>query len=424
MSQAPARRPGEPSPGLVLRRQVALGDPVDVEVRASDIRDGAGATRPATPFAAGADVAFAYGGLAANSRLPAMLGGERWKQRWTASLNGKFAPAFLLRDTSHILVQGRQIWELFDAGGKKIKDQRVANSCIYLDSRSGLFYFANQAAFLEARTLEAGQLRFSLALRFDAVFARVLVGRFGRRIVSVGVDQPRRSATPAPPDTAVIEFSEMGDRIELNSAGLVSSLTRAEALHLKTATVEAAANGDHLYFAVPGYLFRTTTDLQVEAAFSGSFEPRMLSVDEAGYMYLIAGTSGGAELWVVSPEGKRTARFFIAQDRGEPVGPPIVGYDHRIYLLTRSQAIALDPSGAVLWERPTGGAAAGAGITGDGRLLVSVGSELAVFEPDGTRHVLFTAGEPLLTPPILTSSGDLLAASAAKLYCLVADTRQ
>jgi hypothetical protein len=57
---------------------------------------------------------------------------------------------------------------------------------------------------------------------------------------------------------------------------------------------------------------------------------------------------------------------------------------------------------------------------GDGKRLVSAGGIIASYGADGEKEVQFAIeGEQWATPPIITATGRLIAASDKKLYCLV-----
>jgi outer membrane protein assembly factor BamB len=99
--------------------------------------------------------------------------------------------------------------------------------------------------------------------------------------------------------------------------------------------------------------------------------------------------------------------------------PPVVGYDHRVFVIADSQLLAFDPAGGVQWQRPLSSKPGGMVITPTGTLLVSDGSEMVVFLKDGERKRLFDFGkEQLTTPPAVTEKGEILVASQTHLFQL------
>jgi hypothetical protein len=125
-----------------------------------------------------------------------------------------------------------------------------------------------------------------------------------------------------------------------------------------------------------------------------------MSLDEAGRVYLLAQTKVGLELWLGNKDGQRLLSSALPQDMRVNPTPPMVSYNHRIYILGADRVIAIAPSGKLAWVRPLKTAHAFAVVTADDQLLVSDGSELVVFDEAGKRRVLQTfADDVLATPP-------------------------
>src|ERR1035441_9532953 len=123
-------------------------------------------------------------------------------------------------------------------------------------------------------------------------------------------------------------------------------------------------------------------------------------------------------LWVVRANGGRLVRLLLDRPAGTLIAPPIVGYDHTIYLLTKEAVTAVSPMGEVLWARRAQSGFAGAVVTADHRLVLSDGPELIALDTTGQRSVMFRAADPLVTPPLVIEGGRVLVASARNLYLL------
>jgi hypothetical protein len=92
-----------------------------------------------------------------------------------------------------------------------------------------------------------------------------------------------------------------------------------------------------------------------------------------------------------------------------------------VYLIAGRQILSLGVDGKLNWTRPTEGPVGGAVALPDGRLLVSEGEWIAVWDAEGKRTNLYRAqGEMFRTAPVPAASGDILAATATHLYCLTA----
>ncbi len=82
----------------------------------------------------------------------------------------------------------------------------------------------------------------------------------------------------------------------------------------------------------------------------------------------------------------------------------------------RRAEAAIAPDGKTLWERK-GALTGGATITSDDRLLVATDAKIVAIDPSGRASEIASAPKQVfLTPPIVTASGLLLAASGSMLH--------
>ncbi|MEK7404891.1 MAG: PQQ-binding-like beta-propeller repeat protein [Acidobacteriota bacterium] len=426
--QKPAARKAGPRRGpaaggktvIEVTRQIDLTEPQEVTLTGALIEPGTPSplSRAALPAEPGCPRRYCTAEL--NSRLPASLPGGDWRIKWQASLNPALPPAAIIAGADRVVTQGAGLWQLFDAAGKELAQGRLGFGEVVLDPRHRLFYALHRSNMLTAHQMSDGAAAFRTSPAYGDIFRRPFLGRAGNRLLLVGVERQIPAMPPRPPTRSLVEFIEFSEPPKVHANGLLFSVTRRGRLDLGTAKLIAAMRGETFLLAVPGRIYLADISLNVQRAFDAEFEPLLMSLDESGRIYLVV--SIGEEqkaLWVLSPEGKRLGAFALKPEHQALVAPPIVGYDHRIYLLTRALVVALDAEGKLLWERPAGGAAAGAGVTVDDRLLVSAGEEIAVFDANGERRMLYRfRGQPLLTPPVLTAAGEILVASAQRLYCL------
>src|SRR5262249_20561773 len=153
-------------------------------------------------------------------------------------------------------------------------------------------------------------------------------------------------------------------------------------------------------------------ELEVRRALVGRFEPVSLSVDEAGWIYLLADEGDRRALWVVTPEGERTARFELPPPLHTASAPPAVGYNHVAYIPRGARILAVGGRGELLWIRPTRADSAGCAVTMDGELLVTDETALVTFDRDGDRWVVWDSGGNVLrASPTLTPDGHVLMVS-------------
>jgi len=127
----------------------------------------------------------------------------------------------------------------------------------------------------------------------------------------------------------------------------------------------------------------------------------------------------GNALWIVDPDGTRMLEYPLPADFGEPAAPPIIGYDHSVYLLSSSQILALEGNGTFAWQRKSAGDFIGGIISSDNRLLVSESSRITAYDKKGDVESIFEFGqEKLSTPPAMREDGAILVAGEKFLFCL------
>jgi outer membrane protein assembly factor BamB len=224
-----------------------------------------------------------------------------------------------------------------------------------------------------------------------------------------------------------MEVWSLGDPLDVDGVKLLRSETRNGVLNHKSLTFLVTRTLGGFAIAIENGVYLVDESLDLNSGMVGSFTPKLLSSDEAGRLYLVVDSHDGHELWVLAPNGERLITHTHPANEGAIVAPPLVGFDHSIYLLTASRAYALDPSGALRWECALDGPLGGAVVTADNRLVVSAGNSVSTFElvtdDDGEesirrRSLLTIEGQRFGSAPILTPDGLLLVASDEALFCL------
>ncbi len=402
---------------IEVLHQVTLEEPKPVNVHAVAIRP---ATAPVLPKAqAQPDYPMAFGNPEQNSRLPGALAPGAWAVRWQASLDGSAAPNQVVQAANRVLTEGGGVWQLFDAGGGAVAHGRYNGSHVVLDAAHGLFYFIDKDNFLTALHMSDAKKLFMTSPSFGDNYVRPFITRRNNRFVMAGVEMAGAPHRPTPPNASVIEFDDLGPELQTDETGLLFSLTATGKLLVRTTKLAVAMHGDTVVFAVPNRVYISSSDMKPRAAFDGDFEPFNLSLDEAGRIYLVAMEHGRRELSILNADGGLVGSYSLKPELEQLIAPPIVGYDHRVFLVSASSAVALDASGKQLWEANIGGRAAGATVTADGHLLVSAGPDVIAFDVHGKRTIVHSfAGESLTTAPVITAKEELLVASRGHVYCL------
>lgn len=376
---------------------------------------------PAPPRATPGIESLGYLRPFGNDRLNSRLGGRlpeagAWKIRRQTDLPQGSSPLWVLQGGDRILVQEPIQWHLFDADGQLIHKGPLGASNVFLDPANSSFYAADVYGYVRARRLDDGADWFRIEVYFGRDCKRTLIARRDRRLVIAGTDILVNPHGGERPNIAVVETQELGDPIQPESNGFLITKRVGELIR-KSSLMLVALDNDTIIISTPGRIHLANLNMRISAEFDGQFEPVSMSLDETGRIYLVVKTGGRTALWLLSPRGERLLSFVFPPDMEVSAVPPIVGYDHRAFIIGSDRLLVVNTDGKLAWVR--GGRVAGAAVTADDQLLVSDGSELAAYDAQGKRRVLYDfKGEVLSTPPVLTAGGDLLVASPRHLFVL------
>ncbi|HMB92333.1 MAG TPA: hypothetical protein VKP65_15885, partial [Rhodothermales bacterium] len=279
-------------------------------------------------------------------------------------------------------------------------------------------------ALIRAQHMTDGAPAYSLFARFGDTYARAFLARRDTRLLIVSVEVEGDPHGTHEPENAVVEVQHVGEPVQVDENGFLRSGRRLADVIFDTVDVQVALAGDTLVAAVPDQLYTLDLGLQVQQVWEGAFTPLAMSLDETGAAYLIVHTVSEEDeeryaLWVVTPEGERIVDSNVPEPEEDEQAPPIVGYDHHIYLPQGDSLHAFSPDGEHLWAKFGGGLFAGAVATADHRVLVAGGGWLSAFDTSGERTMVFVHDSASwVTPPVLTEHGDILVATEQHLYRL------
>jgi hypothetical protein len=325
---------------------------------------------PFEPVATPLDVVAPWVRPERSSRLALALPKGKLHERWTLALDPKLDPAFLVAAGTRIVVQGRgrpdrdhpgfvnASFVLLDTSGVKVATDDLGGSLVRLAPDAGKLFAIGGSGMPTAWQLEDG------ARGPDKL---------------AGTDDPR---------------SAQG-----------------------SLAVRAAMHGSTHVFVQP-------TGVEIDARASGTqrtvVEPPVVpldaAIDEDANLHVLVRQDKELALWTTPLAGGSVGRIRLGPLRRERADvPPILGKAVRVLVLD-DRMVAIAPDGKTLWER-RGALTGGATMTSDDRLLVATDAKLLAIDPSGRTTELGSAPrEVFLTPPILTSSGLLLAASGTTLH--------
>jgi hypothetical protein len=350
-----------------------------------------------------------------NSRLHSVIPPGAFRVRWRSAVHETLKPNFVLHDGNRIVVQAAE-WRLFDMDGKLIGADRLALGYILMDAPNDLMYVTNPAGYLAARKLADGVQLFNFLPRFGNSYARIFITRKDQRMIIAGVERPRGAHGDFEPTKSLIETFDLGSPPRVDSMGFLDSLLPKSSMTIPSIQLIVAGVNEKLVAAIPNRVYFMDSRLKVETALDAEFEPVTLSLDEAGRVYLAVKTGERTQLWVLSPTGEQFYSFALPPATSV-TQPPVVGYDHTVYLVTGQTLIAVGTDGKIRWSKAGKGRIVGASVTSDDQLLTGEGAEVALYNSKGERRLVCSIPEgEILTPPILTSTGEILVASAQAVY--------
>jgi hypothetical protein len=375
---------------------------------------------PAAPGAEESIVrAFVNGEL--NSRLAAAAGAlpkgpESLRVRWQAVLKPGMRPRALLSAGGNLLVVCDSGWQLLNRNGGAIQAGRLRDGSVaVIDPAKSLFIGAGDQGTLHAWRMTDGGLAYGVMPTFGDDFQRLFIAPIGSRLALVSTEIWRDPGTPEP-NRSMIEIIDVAHAQPITPAAPSGALV-VDVLVRPSRLLLAAMHAGSIALATDNYLCLLDLDLKIQQVFTGAFEPLAMSLDEAGRMYVVAQVNGRAQLWLVTPKGDRSYSFALPEGITSVNAPPIVGYDHTVYLLAGRLILAVGQNGKLLWQHSASAPIGGAVAMADGRLLVAEGDAVAVFDGEGGRRVVYSIpGHPLMAAPILTSGGELLLLTRDTLY--------
>jgi hypothetical protein len=339
-----------------------------------------------------------------------------WHVEWSVPLEPSAPPEAILAVGDRIVVQALGSWTLHDRLGAQLDVAARVVGDVVIDPGAGQIFYGDDNGFLAAARLSDGAVDMGVTVRSGGEgYSCTLLWRDGRQIGVHGFAQPQMSHRAVPtPDETLLEVIDLGDPVVKDDTRFVTSSRNLAAMSSHAIPFLVAVGVSSVLMAVPGHVYHADAMLKVKDDLTDDFVPVAMSLDELDRVHLVVRTKDEPALWVLDvAAGERHVSVPLA---GEPTGaPPLVGWDHRAYVLLRTGVVALEPDGRPAWTVSTTGAPTGAIITRNGVLLVSVGSQVLLIEPDGRSRVALDVGEPLATAPVLVSGTELLVATPTRL---------
>lgn len=400
-----------------ISRQFGLGNPSPLTVPNAPLATAAYSPLPRAPVQS-TGFTRPFGDTGLTSRCPeSMPAAGTWQEAWSAPLDANVPPAFVAASSDRILVQGGGAWTLFDTAGHRVATQRSGPGPAFLDPAHNRLMFVDRDDQVIALNQRDGSFDFRIPIPFGDLFAKPLVAFAGNSLVVAAVEHEGVPHRPSPPNTSALQVIDTGSPLTRFDDGMLSSLTRDEKLLINSVGLLATIQNGRLVAAWPNRFMQLGLDLQVRTVYEARFEPGLMAEDEAGRAYIIlANEQNERALWIISETGQRILSVPLPRDLGTLFFPPIIGFDHRIHILTTSRILALAPTGERLWMASARAEFTGATVTADGFILAGDGRDVVAFAANGSPRVLTQLPGPVRTPPVLGKDQVLLVAETGKLH--------
>ncbi len=369
---------------------------------------------PAAGVTGPAECLRPFGNEGLNSRLARTLPAGAWKVRWRADLPAADVFTAILHSAGRTLVTGRSRWFLFDDKGMQLASEDTAGEDAQIDPPQAAFYLANRYSNIAAHSLSNGRPQYRFRVEGTQDYARTFIDRSGSRMIVASAKRALNPMNPAPVKVSALESYEFLEPAKMDEDQLTSAQQRA-IRHYEATRLWTAVHGEAIVLAFTNTVEYLDRSLNLQHSFSAAFEPQGLSLDEAGRLHMLVQTGAKQGLWLISRDGETLA---VALPQPVFQRPPVIGYDHTVYLLGAGHVTAVSENGKVAWTYASMGRVCGAMALPDNRLLVGAGSVVLALDTKGgaiTAHEF--AGESLTLPPVL-ASGELLVATQTHLYCL------
>lgn len=347
-----------------------------------------------------------------NSRIPLTLGwdarnGASPQRRFKIALPETVRPSNLLALADRLVVSGAGPWALLDLSGRLLGQRSSALGSVTLDPGGVRVIGGNDDGTLQLwRLSDAAPDASARPFRLRN-HSRSFIATRGSKLLVLS-DELDMDVHAAPEEKSMIELIDLAHP----DGPYAMKVLR------KAAPMQVALHGDRVFIAASNRVFVLGLDLQFLEAWAAEFKPLAISLDEGPNVYLLVHTGGKVSLWKVTPKAERAWETPVSLESGMLLQPPIVGYDHTVYLVNARQITAISPTGQVLWQREGAGGIRGGFVTADDRLVTTEGSQIAAWNRAGERQLIHDCGDALVTPPILSAEGCLYVASGSHLYAV------
>lgn len=343
-----------------------------------------------------------------------------WKVKWQTPILGGINPEHLLVSKDRIVIQGSEVWQMFDLNGKAITSNSFANGNVVLDTSNNLIYAVDNNSMIEAYDIGDGTLKFIVDGFYGTKYHRTFLTRTGNALICLSNEQIMDAHSSEKPETAYLEKQNIGGNIQTDDLSIVTTAVREKLEKRNSGLTYAATNGGSFFIAYKDKIEILNEDFSTTNALEDNFTPLALSVDDNSNIYVIVLTEEDKyALWILDSSCKKVSEFPVQAE--ENYFPPHIGFDGSVYLFNTRMITAVNKDKVKLWEQNTG-FTHGAVCLEDNLLLVSEDKYIFAFDSTGERKFVYQfENEIASTPPIINEKGEIFVSTNKFLYCLVSE---
>jgi len=364
-----------------------------------------------------------------NSRCANQLPEAQWHSGNKKEIYPDFNPKYILFIPNSVYIRGDMLWMLLDAKGNNISTSvGGSGERAYISHETKTLIQSEPGGKISIRTLSNGESTATFNAKFGSSIAHAFFYTLGKKLFFAGSKLPAPGVQSDSQDLlSILERADIpsGDKSSRDLLLEDEIESKPKPVLFDSPHICVAGFENNVIVAEENRILFFDTSLKVVNLIKGEFEPITMSVDEACRMHLIVSVEGKFELWIVNREGGRECTIPLFKPFDKTEIPPIIGFDHTVYLIAENRIMAARPDGEILWVLPAKNTIKGAIITQGDKLLVTEEKEVVYYSLEAERNELFAVEDELIcTPPVLSPDGKMSFATDKHLYCIEAITNE